>query len=76
MVVINAVPQGVMIPLPIQLILGMIILAKSEPVVEPQPEPTTDVKPVEEIITVPMAYLLKSKLLGLKERIARWRERS
>ena len=66
----------VVIPLPILLIFGTVILIVSEPVVEPQVAPTIDLMPREERIIVPVAYMLKSKLVGFKERIAKIRNRS
>jgi hypothetical protein len=71
------------IPNPLLFILGIFVLAKSEPVVEPDieladedGEPISGLQELEPSIKVPVAYVVKSKLIEVKRRIAKSRDAS
>jgi hypothetical protein len=73
----------VLIPFPILFIVGIIVLFSSEPIIglqtefpDEKGEPVTDRPESEVNITVPVVYMIKSKFLGVKRKIARLRDRS
>lgn len=81
MFVSNAQNPAFLIPLPFLFILGIIVLATYEPMTRHQTEfaeteedPITAFSDPEASIRVPLAYMIKSRFLGIKRRIARLRE--
>jgi hypothetical protein len=71
------------IPIPILFLLGIIVLAVSHQIpIEPDPEfdesreLTRDLAEAKDSISVPVLYVLKSKLLGVKNRFQRRKDES
>lgn len=79
MVVLDALIPTIFIPLPILFILGISVLAVSKPIGiiphtefdDSEDEPTSGFAETEEKISVPVLYLIRSKLLGVKRRITK-----
>jgi hypothetical protein len=81
--VLDAQFPTVVIPLPILFIVGIIVIVAAKPITELQTEylgeegePISDLSESEVNITVPVVYMIKSKFLGVKRKIARLRDRS
>jgi hypothetical protein len=84
MVMLDALIPTTFIPLPILFILGISVLAVSKPIVtishtefdDSMDERTRGFAETEEKISVPVLYLIKSKLLGVKRRITKESDQS